>query len=63
MKVKDLIEELKKLPPDIEVWVDCSTDYDEHKKVTGIVKGNAGSGMAGGYFVQGRHGFNAIELI
>jgi len=62
MNVKELIEELKKLPEDIIVMADCSSDYEEHTEATRIVKGKAGYSMVGEWFVKSDADFNAIEI-
>lgn len=33
MKVRDLIAKLRKLPPDAEIYVDCSSDFPETKTI------------------------------
>ncbi len=62
MNVQQLIEKLQQLPPETEVWVDVSTEYEDHRPVTTIVKGNGKHGMGGGSFEKNNRKFTAIEF-
>lgn len=62
MNVQQLIEKLQKLPPETEVWVDASMDYEDHQPATTIVKGNGRHGMCGGSFEKNNRKFTAIEI-
>ena len=63
MKVSELIEELRKIPPDTEVWIDASTDYEDHRRARGIVTGKGSLGMGGGEFLRCVKGYTAIEIV
>lgn len=61
MTAAQLIRRLQMLPPDTLVWIDISSDYEDHATVSQLVRGHGSYGMGGGDFKPDPEGKD-IEL-
>ena len=50
MTANQLIKRLQLLPPNTEIWIDRSCDYEEFDLVSQLIPGNGAYGLGGGYF-------------